>query len=271
LSCQEKVGEICSFCCEWTGPPIERYPKPVPDHSCLPEYHYVSYQKTPKEGCDPDDWQPRVQAKKEHGSGRLVLYDPESVALFADKFIVKSKFVVDYLHLEVLEFKRKKRAEEKAKLSRDAKDKSYEDYPGTELCEDLTKLKKLRVPELNKYLNHHGLKQHLKSSKSEKVKAIVRHSCLQQKSPLRAGQPSLRNARTLTQNDNRASADSSETDESDNDEYDSDAIDSGGEDDSSDVILAFINSDEKDANERPNATRSGRAITRRSEIDFSFF
>ena len=66
-------------------------------------------------------------------------------------------------------------------------------------------------------------------------------------------QPTLRNARTLTQNDNRASADSSQTDESDNDEYDSDAIDSGG-DDSSDVILAFINSDEEDANDRLNAT-----------------
>ena len=50
------------------------------------------------------------------------------------------------------------------------------------------------------------------------------------------------------QNDNRASADSSETDGSDNDEYDSDAIDSGGEDDSSDITLAFINSDEEDAN-----------------------
>ena len=109
----------------------------------------------------------------------MVLSHPETVALFADKYIVKSKFLVDYLqHLEVLEFKRKKRAEEKAKLSRDAKDQSSEDYPWTELCEDLTKLKKLRVPELNKYLNHHRLKQHLKSSKSEKVKAIVRHSCL---------------------------------------------------------------------------------------------
>ena len=51
-------------------------------------------------------------------------------------------------------------------------------------------------------------------------------------------QPTLRNARTLTQNDNRASADSRETDESDINEYDSDAIDSGGgEDDLSDVIL----------------------------------
>ena len=113
------------------------------------------------------------------------------------------------------------------------------------------------VPELNKYLNQHGLKQHLKSSKREKVKAIVRHSCLQQKSPLRAGQTTLRNARTLTQNDNRSRADSSEMHESDNDEYDSDAIDCGGEDESTGIILVFINSDEEDANGRPNATCSG--------------
>ena len=165
---------------------------------------------------------------------------------------------------------KKKRAEEKAKESRKTKNKLYEDYPWADLCEDATKLKKLRFPELNKYLNHHGLKQHLKSSKSEKVKVIVRH-CLQQTSPFGAGRPTLRNARTLTQNDNGASTESSETDERDNDEYDSDGTDSRG-DDSSDVILALsCDSDEEDANERPNATRSGRAITKRSEIDFSFF
>ena len=110
----------------------------------------------------------------------------------------------------------------------------------TELSKDVTKLKKLRVPELNKYLNHHGLKQHLKSRKSERVKAIVRHSCWQRKSLLRAGQPTLRNARTSTENDNRTSADSSETDENDNDEYDSDAVDPGEKYDSSDVVLASI-------------------------------
>ena len=154
---------------------------------------------------------------------------------------------MDYLqHLEVLEFKRKKRVEEKANESREAKDKSFEDYSWAELCEDVTKLNNLRVPELKKYLNHHGLKQHLKSSQSEKVKVIAGH-CLQQTIPLRAGQPTLRHARTLTQNDNRASAESSEMDKRDNDEYDSDAIDSGG-DDSSDVILALIcDSDEEDA------------------------
>ena len=45
----------------------------------------------------------------------------------------------------------------------------------------------------------------------------------------------------------------------------------GEKDDSSDVTLAFINSDEEDAKDRPNAKRSGQAIARRSKIDFSFF
>ena len=124
------------------------------------------------------------------------------------------------------------------------------------MCEDVTKLKNLRLPELNKYLNHHGLRQHLKSSESGKVKAVKRRSCLQQNSPLTAGEPTLRNARTLTQNDNRASADSSEADESGNEEYDRGTTYPGEEDDSSDVILTFINSDKEDANDRPNATCS---------------
>ena len=47
-------------------------------------------------------------------------------------------------------------AAEKAEESREAKNKSYEYYPLILLCEDVTKLKTLRVPGLNKYLNHHG-------------------------------------------------------------------------------------------------------------------
>ena len=83
----------------------------------------------------------------------------------------QSLWWIIFLHLEVLELKRKKRAEEKAKLSRE------EDYPWTELCENLTKLKKLRVPELNKYLNHLGLKQHLKSSMNVLQLPLLSHSC----------------------------------------------------------------------------------------------
>ena len=110
---------------------------------------------------------------------------------------------------EVLVFKRKTKKRQKITQIRSV------------MCgEDATKLKKLRLPEPNKY--HHGLRQHLKSSKSDKVKTTERRSCLQQKSLLTAGQPTLRNARTLAQNDNRASADSIETDESGNEEHDRD-------------------------------------------------
>lgn len=266
FSCGVKVGQVCSFCCEWTGPPIGRCPKPFPDHACLPQYHYLPYQQTSNEGRDPDDWQPRVQLKKAHASGSVVLSDPESVARFGDKFIVKPKFVVDYLqHLEVIEFKKKKRLAERARESREAREKSYDDYHWATLCEDAAKLKKLRVPELNKYLQHHRLlKQHQKSSKSDKVKTIMGHFL--QMNTLRTGQAEVRGSNESGQLD--SSGESSEEEETD-DDYKSDAPDS--EDDSNDVVLAFIASDEEYVDERPATTRSGRAVTRRAEIDFSFF
>ena len=72
---------------------------------------------------------------------------------FAGKFSVTSKLVVDYLHyLEVMDLKGRKGIEEMARESRESKRKPYEDYPWANLCEDVTKMKKLRVPELDKYL-----------------------------------------------------------------------------------------------------------------------
>ena len=50
-----------------------------------------------------------------------------------------------------------------------------------------------------------------------------------------------------------------------------DFCDFDSEDDSNDVVLAFIASEEEYVDERPATTRSGRAVTRRAEIDFSFF
>lgn len=46
----------------------------------------------------------------------------------------------DVLINEVVELKRKKRAEEMAKESREAKDESCEDYPWNELCDNVTNL-----------------------------------------------------------------------------------------------------------------------------------
>ena len=60
-----------------------------------------------------------------------------------------------------------------------------------------------------------------------------------------------------------------ESESSSDEKNENDYIDSGDRDESSDVILAFI--DDEEEVERPATTRSGRAITRRSEIEFSFF
>ena len=78
-----------------------------------------------------------------------------------------------------MEFKKKKRAEERARESQKTKEKVYADYAWKDLCEDSTKLKQPRVPELNKYLKHHGIHQHIKSPKNDKVKVIARHWLLQ--------------------------------------------------------------------------------------------
>ena len=64
-------------------------------------YHYKTYCSTygdtPIQGRTPDDWQPRVKLKKEHVGGN----------------IVQPRHVVDHLqHLDVLDFKKKKRSEE---------------------------------------------------------------------------------------------------------------------------------------------------------------
>ena len=161
-------------------PTHRKIPKPFPNDACLPKYHYLHYDETPKEDREPDDWQPRAQLKKKSEDGTLLLSDAESVAAFSDKFIVKVSLEVDYLrHLEVIQVKKKKRTEERAKESREAKERSYEDYDWADLCENAAQMKKLRVPELNKYLKQHSRHHHLENNKNEKIEVIQRHWHLQ--------------------------------------------------------------------------------------------
>ena len=70
-------------------------------------------------------------------------------------------------------------------------------------------------------------------------------------------------------NDDSDEKDNGGSESSSDEENENNCIDSGGRDESSDVILAFI--DDEEEVERPARTRSGRAINRTSEIDFSFF
>ena len=94
FTCQEKVGQSCSYCVSWIGPEIHRTPRPYPNHSVLPEYHYLPYHQTPIEGRSVDDWQPRVQLKEAFSREEVSSSEPESISTFSDKFIAKPKYVL---------------------------------------------------------------------------------------------------------------------------------------------------------------------------------
>ena len=144
--------------------------------------------------------------------------------------------------------------------SSSSREKSCEDHYWANLCEDAAKLKRLRVPELNKYFKHHELlKRHQKSNKNDKVKETMGYSL--QMNTLRTGQTGVGGSNESGQIDSRG--ESSEGEET-HDEYKSDV----SEDDSNDVVLALITSDEEYAVERPATTHSGRAVTRSAEIEF---
>ena len=190
-------------------------------------------------------------------------------------FIVKQMFFLLLLtHIDVVDFKKKKRAEERAKESQKATEKNYEDYAWKDLCEDPTKTEKApsasakQIPQT----------KHLKSTKNDKVKVITRHWLLQMnpegtdllQTRLRETETKLKMnlcltvITTIAMKTTTVEAEAAvmrrmkmitltlviETNR----------------------VMSFLPSsvDEEEV-ESPATTRSGRAITRRSEIDFSFF
>lgn len=268
-SCQEKVGNDCAVCCEWTGPIIKRCPKPFPDHASLPEYHYKSYNATPVDGRSPDDWQPRVQLRKAHSDGTIDLSNSESVSAFADKFVVQPRHIVDYVqHLQVLEFKKGKRREEQAQKKKEACLKNYHDYNWHELCQDINTLKSLKVPELDKYLKHHGLVKELKTKKADKLKAIIRHHVRLESGENVQGvsleEPEIEEG---GESDWEDEEDEEKIDDQDDVEESSSESDSDSDSHQEDMVLAEI----CDKWEQKTTTRSGRTVSKKSEIDFFFF
>ena len=74
-----KTGELCKWCEEnpWLSEHMTHVPWPVPSST-----HYADVFATPIEidkiPHPPDDFQPRVQIKKEYNSGALKLKGEES-------------------------------------------------------------------------------------------------------------------------------------------------------------------------------------------------
>ena len=161
------------------------------------------------------------------------------------------------------------------------------------------------MPELNKYLKHHRLEKHLKSTKNDKVQVITKHWLFQMNPEgadlLQTGlreRDEVENEPLLdSDNDDSNEDDNGDSKSSANEDNENDDIDSGDRDELRVVILVFINDEE--AVERLAITHSGRAnntiainmpsvlttsvhkhvtaraaileITKRSEIYFSIF
>ena len=71
---------------------------------------------------------------------------------------LKKKFFVLYLtHLDVVDFKKEKKAKERAKNSQEATEKNYKDYAWKDLCENLSARAKQIRP--HKVITRHWLLQ----------------------------------------------------------------------------------------------------------------
>ena len=176
--CVEKKGDICSFCRDtnWTGPEMNRIPRPWPDYTKLPECHYKHVEETPlitesDQQRAPDDFQPRANLKMAFENNTVSLNDMESIEDFCNKYGVTEKVVKEHLeHLQTLKRLRDMRSSERQRGKLERQNKSYDDYNWVKLVED-GEIGKLLVPELHKYIEHHNLP--ITGKKRDKIRRII--------------------------------------------------------------------------------------------------
>ena len=173
---------LCNFCkeSEWISPVMQRIPRPLPDESRLPNFHYLSVFDTPA-GANrpPDEWQPRHNIKKQFEDGTLKLDNKESISTFSRHFIVDKELVREYLqHLVELQQMRNLRKLDRHQKRTEKQNKTFDDYDW-ELLAQNGQLQKLLSSELDKYLNKFNLS--LKGKNADKVRRITAHVCYQKK------------------------------------------------------------------------------------------
>ena len=62
-----------------------------PDYSKQPDFHYLSWSKTPTDDREPDDFQPRAQIKQLFEENKLVSGDSETIREFSQMYIVAER------------------------------------------------------------------------------------------------------------------------------------------------------------------------------------
>ena len=173
---KQKNGELCEYCraTDFLSPTSATpTPRPYPDYSKLPDFHYLPGTKTPTTGRKPDDYQPRAQIKQMFQEGTLKAGDKNAIKDFSEKYIVSEKLVADYIdHLTDIELRKDKRRTENDRKRTARKQQEYNDIDWEDLYHK-NQLSTLRVGELELYINHHNIL--FKGKKDEKVRVVKAH------------------------------------------------------------------------------------------------
>lgn len=157
---------------------MRRIPRPVPDTSKLPMFHYKDVFDScgndhDDESRPTDDWQPRHNIKLAFKNGTLKLGDEDGISLFSSKYIVEKKLVEDYLlHLTTLARTKNIRESDRKEKRQEREQKSFEEYDWDMLVKTGA-IQKLKVKELEKYLKHFNLS--VRGKKADKVRRVLAH------------------------------------------------------------------------------------------------
>ena len=128
----------------------------------------------------PDDYQPRKCLKDLYEQNAISAGNPNTIAAFCAAYSVEEKHVIDYLgHLNDINIRRDIRTREAKEKKRLEEELTYKDYQWGILIEN-GKVEKLKVRQLDLYLNEHGLTT--VGIKLDKIKAI-RYHYYRQRSP----------------------------------------------------------------------------------------
>lgn len=286
--CQQNSGVLCEFCTKF--PPskdsLHHVPRPMPDETTLPDLKYLPFDQTPSTSPEGrpreiDDYQPRAQIKRHVEEGKLALDDSESIVEFSKTFAVPETYVRKYLeHLQYLAVKKSKRKDERKRQRETEAQKKYADYKWEELF-IAGKLKKLKVPALNLFLEKHQLG---KKKMTKKEKLVIISACLAKAQLDKAiGEQTARKVNAEenvdfhdddeeTEDDDDDDDDDSDHADDEDDDYNigSDNKDCDGSSEDYDVVLQEIGSSSEDdtEDERVNddievelCSRVGRRVT----------
>ena len=173
-------GSLCLHCSKsgWIDCVCQRIPEPMPDYEST-KYKYMHVRDTPNivdgKPRTVDDFNPRVQLKKQYEQGTVKAEDPSTITTFAKKFIVNECAVKacldDLIFKDATKVLRKK--ENRVKRQMEEK-QSYEDIDWLGKVEDGT-IKKLLVKTLDKYFAKHNMTGCLRLKKNAKIQAIAKH------------------------------------------------------------------------------------------------